>query len=343
MRSNIEFSLKRIYVVYVILFFLVILGYAGSIWYVTAFDGRIGWLSFGFVVILFTLGGSLVWTLKVKMDGIIVNVDGIVDRAINGQERVTGYEETNVSALENKIYRYVDITKTHEHNIENEKSKIKSLISDISHQTKTPLSNIILYSQLLGEITGLDEETYQYISQIKVQSEKLEWLIHSLVKMSRLEAGMISIQPELLPIVRTITQSVSQIYTEAELKGIKVTISCNPSINTRHDAKWTSEALFNVMENAVKYSEPGGHIDISVQSSEMFTRIDITDTGMGIDENEWNEIFRRFYRSKSVAEYEGVGIGLFLAREIVTAQGGYIKVSSQVGEGSVFSVFLPVL
>lgn len=343
MRSNINFSLKQIYILYAILFFVTIFSYAGSIWYVTAFDGRIGWLSFGFVVMLFTLVGSLGWMLKVKMDSIIENVDGIVDRAINGQERVTGYEETNVSSLENKIYRYVDITKTHEHHIENEKSRIKSLISDISHQTKTPLSNIILYSQLLGEIEGLDREIYQYIGQIKMQSEKLEWLIQSLVKMSRLEAGVISIQPELLPIVRTITQSVSQIYTEAELKGIQVTISCDPSINTRHDAKWTSEALFNMMENAVKYSEPGGRIDISVQSSEMFTRIDIADTGMGIDENEWNLIFQRFYRSKGVAEYEGVGIGLFLAREIVTAQGGYIKVSSQVGEGSVFSVFLPVL
>lgn len=343
MRNIDEFSIKRIYVVYVILFLLVILGYAGSIWYVTAFDGWVGWISMSFIVIMFTLGGSLVWRLKVKMDGIIVNVDDIVDRAINGQERMTGYEETNVSALENKIYRYVDITKTHEQHIENEKRKIKSFISDISHQTKTPLSNIILYSQLLGEIAGLDEEIYQYIAQIRVQSEKLEWLIHSLVKMSRLEAGMISIQPELSPIVRTITQSVSQIYTEAEQKGIQVRISCDPNINTKHDAKWTSEALFNMMENAVKYSESGGHIDITVQNSEMFTRINIADMGIGIDENEWNMIFQRFYRSKRVADFEGVGIGLFLAREIVTAQGGYIKVSSQVGEGSVFSVFLPVL
>ncbi|MNP50965.1 Adaptive-response sensory-kinase SasA [compost metagenome] len=149
-------------------------------------------------------------------------------------------------------------------------------------------------------------------------------------------------QPDVLPIVTTITKSVSQIFSEAERKGIEIKISCDATVKAKHDAKWTSEALINILENAVKYSDSGGHIDISVAGSEMFTRIDIADTGMGIEEHEWNLIFRRFYRSKRVAEHEGVGIGLFLAREIVTMQGGYIKVSSKLGEGSVFSVFLPL-
>ncbi|MNN31512.1 Alkaline phosphatase synthesis sensor protein PhoR [compost metagenome] len=240
------------------------------------------------------------------------------------------------------MYRYVEITKSHQESIEGEKSKIKALISDISHQTKTPLSNIILYSQLLGEVSGLNQETMQYISQIKLQSEKLEWLIQSLVKMSRLEAGMITLQPDIISVVPTITKSVSQIYSEAERKGIEIRISCDAAVEARLYATWTSEALFNILENDVKYSEIEGSIEIKAASSEMFTRIDIVDTGMGIEESEWNKIFRRFYRSKRVSEYEGVGIGLFLAREIVMMQGGHIKVSSQIGEGSVFSVFLPL-
>ncbi|MNZ88873.1 Sensor protein DivL [compost metagenome] len=337
-----EPSLKRVYILYAVLCSIVILGYAGAIWYVTAFDGRVAWFTFVFITVMLALGGSLVWTLKVKLQGVIQAVDDIVDAAINGQERITGYAETNVSSLENKMYRYVEITKSHQESIEGEKSKIKALISDISHQTKTPLSNIILYSQLLGEVSGLNQETMQYISQIKLQSEKLEWLIQSLVKMSRLEAGMITLQPDIISVVPTITKSVSQIYSEAERKGIEIRISCDAAVEARHDAKWTSEALFNILENAVKYSEIEGSIEIKAASSEMFTRIDIVDTGMGIEESEWNKIFRRFYRSKRVSEYEGVGIGLFLAREIVMMQGGHIKVSSQIGEGSVFSVFLPL-
>ncbi|MNI52408.1 Sensor protein DivL [compost metagenome] len=302
----------------------------------------VAWLTLGFVLIMFALGGLLVWSLKVKLQAMIRAVNDIVDGAINGQERITGYAETNVSSLENKVYRYVEITKSHKENIEAEKGKIKALISDISHQIKTPLSNIMLYSQLLEEVPGLNQETMQYLSQIKAQSEKLDWLIQSLVKMSRLEAGIITLQPNDLPVVSTITKSVSQIFSEAERKGIEIKISCDAEVRAKHDAKWTSEALFNILENAVKYSDSGGCIDILVSGSEMFTRIDIVDTGMGIEEQEWNLIFRRFYRSKRVAEHEGVGIGLFLAREIVTLQGGYIKVSSIIGEGSVFSVFLPL-
>ncbi|MNO39823.1 Sensor protein DivL [compost metagenome] len=337
-----EGSLKRIYALYAMLYFVTILSYAAVIWYVTAFDGMVAWLTTGFVLIMFALGGILTWSLKVKLSSMIQAVDDIVDGAINGQERITGYTETNISSLENKVHRYVEITKSHEENIVAEKSKIKALISDISHQTKTPLSNIILYSQLLGEVPGLDQETMQYISQIRMQSEKLDWLIQSLIKMSRLEAGIITLQPKDLPVLPTITTSVSQIFSAAERKGIEIKISCDAAMKAKHDAKWTSEALFNILENAVKYSDSGGHIDISVAGSEMFTRIDIVDTGIGVEEQEWNLIFRRFYRSKRVAEHEGVGIGLFLAREIVTMQGGYIKVSSNIGKGSIFSVFLPL-
>lgn len=343
MKKTTELSIKSIYKLYAVVFFFVVMGYTGALWYFTAFDSVVIWISLGLAVTLLILGGALLWTMRVKMRGMIGKVDDIVERAINRQERMTGYEETSISALENKVHRYVDMSMTHEKNIEAEKSKIKALISDISHQTKTPLSNIILYSQLLGEVAGLDEESSQYVDRIKLQSEKLDWLIESLVKMSRMEAGIISIQTASLPVVGAITQAISQIYSAAERKGIEVRISCDANVKARHDAKWTSEALFNMLENAVKYSESGGRINITTHSSEMFTRIDITDTGMGIEENELNLIFRRFFRSKRVTEYEGVGIGLFLAREIVTAQGGYIKVTSKVGEGSVFSVFLPVL
>jgi signal transduction histidine kinase len=224
--------------------------------------------------------------------------------------------------------------------VEAEKNKIKELISDISHQTKTPLSNIVLYSQLLAENNQLDDNIRGFATQIRSQSDKLDWLIQSLIKMSRLETGIISIHAAMSPVIESITKAVAQVYTQAEQKNIDITIDCDQAILASHDMKWTSEALFNIMENAVKYSDPEGKIHIAAQVNEMFIRLDIVDTGIGIEESELNNIFKRFYRCKAAREYEGVGIGLFLAREIVTSQGGYMKASSNVGKGSTFSIYL---
>lgn len=112
-------------------------------------------------------------------------------------------------------------------------------------------------------------------------------------------------------------------------------------ISLAHDRKWTSEALFNILDNAVKYTLEGGTICVTVQNWEFYVKIDITDSGKGIAENRQGMIFKHFYREEEVHDVEGIGVGLYLAREIVTMQGGYIKVSSAVGRGSTFSVFLP--
>lgn len=143
------------------------------------------------------------------------------------------------------------------------------------------------------------------------------------------------------PIFQTIGSSVGAVFSYAEKKNIQIQVSCSESIKAYHDSKWTSEAFINILENAIKYTPTGGKVDVIVIQYEMFTRIDISDTGIGISENEINNIFKRFYRSNEVSQYEGVGIGLYLAREIISSQGGYIKVKSQLNEGSVFSVFLP--
>ncbi|MEF2966757.1 HAMP domain-containing sensor histidine kinase [Paenibacillus sp. M1] len=335
-----------VYAVYGVLFVLLTAGYIGAITYFTGFDTAVGWASLLFVLILLMLIFALVRAMQAETSDSAVTLNEIVDRAISGrsQSRDTGYTESAASALEHKVTRYVELSSSNEHKLEKEKSRIKALISDISHQTKTPLSNIILYSGLLEETPGLSEEARGHVASIKDQSAKLDWLISSLVKMSRLETGIIAIRADLAPVLDTITLAVSQVYAAAEQKGIEVRIHCDSGVQARHDAKWTTEALFNLLENAVKYGKPsGGSITITVQASEMFTRIDVADNGTGIPEGEWNDIFKRFYRGKGASKVEGIGIGLYLTREILTAEGGYIKVSSAPGEGSVFSVFLPAL
>ncbi|WP_082691587.1 sensor histidine kinase [Paenibacillus rubinfantis] len=332
-----------LYIVCGTLFVLLVLGYplAAWIWAGEVFTPPI-WLPAGFAAALLIVAGSFVWKLRARSVAAIQAAYEIVDTAIAGRPRLTGYEETELSALENKVFRYVELARTREGQIQAQRSQLQTLLSDISHQTKTPLSSIRLYAELLEEIPELNEEAHQYAAQVKAQAVKLDWLIGSLIKMSRLETGMIALQTAVSPLIPTISQAVSQVYAAAERKSIPIAIDCDPEIQVRHDSKWTGEALFNLLENAVKYSADGKGIRISVQAGEMFTRIDVADQGMGIAEQEWNEIFKRFYRSKDAAQYEGVGIGLYLAREIIAAQGGYIKVSSRLSEGSVFSVFLPI-
>lgn len=333
-----------IYTIFAGMFLLLTAGYVGAVTYYTGLDPAVGWASVFFVLFLLLLGAALIWTMQREASFTAEVLSEILDGAISGRPRQTGYTESAASALEHKVTRYVELTGTHERKLETEKSRIKSLISDISHQTKTPLSNIILYIGLLEEAPGLGEEARRHVASIKDQSAKLDWLIRSLVKMSRLETGMINIRQDPAPVIETITGAVSQVYAAAERKGVEVRIQCDPAITARHDPKWTAEALFNLLENAVKYGKPsGGSLHVSVQANEMFTRIDIADNGIGIPEDERNDIFKRFFRGKGTAEYEGVGIGLYLTREIIAAQGGYVKVSSVPGEGSEFSVFLPAI
>ena len=130
------------------------------------------------------------------------------------------------------------------------------------------------------------------------------------------------------------------ILLNAEKKQIDVQVECPEHLDARHDRKWTSEALFNILDNAVKYTPAGGQIRVSVEGWEMYVKINIADTGIGISEQHQGTIFKRFYREDAVHDVDGIGIGLYLAREIVTLQGGYIRVASEVGQGSTFSVFL---
>ncbi|MDQ0193725.1 sensor histidine kinase [Paenibacillus wynnii] len=340
-KSKLIHHTGKINVLFSMIFILLVFIYIISITLVTGLDPRLLKLTCLFLVCILGLGAVWVILLRRQITSYMDNLDRMVDGAIHGREQLTYYDETSLSSIEHKLMRYIDISKANEQNLEQEKNKIKALISDISHQTKTPLSNIMVYSQLLSEVPELNKDTLHYVNQIMMQSDKLNWLIQSLIKLSRLESGMISLRMENHPVVQMIKQTVSQVYDQAESKNILISMTCDPSIEARYDPKWTSEALFNLLENAVKYTERGGKILLTAESNEMFTRIDISDTGIGIPKEELHSVFKRFYRGQNVREFEGVGIGLFLAKEIITAQGGYIQAASEVSKGSVFSVFLP--
>lgn len=264
----------------------------------------------------------------------------MLDRAIQGDYTETRYDESLLSAVEAKLDQYLLASAVSGRNLAAEKDKIKELIADISHQTKTPIANIMLYSQLLQE-QELPSEGREYTVQLTAQADKLNFLIGSLVKVSRLEAGILTLSPVLTPIQLMLDNVVAQVTPKAAIKNI--ILQQTPSTETAcFDIKWTTEAIYNIVDNAIKYTPDQGCVTISVSACELFVRIDIRDTRIGIAETEYADIFKRFYRSQTVSTTDGVGIGLYLARQIITDEGGYIKVNSSLGKGTVFSVFLPI-
>lgn len=283
------------------------------------------------------------WTAERIMD----RLDQMIEHAMKGEGIETEFDETKMSALETKLARYLQMNQTGKRELEEEKGRIHELISDISHQTKTPIANLMLYSQLLAEQSedsNLSASQKECIDALTKQAKKLNFLIASLVKTSRLETGIVSVTPKVQPIILLINQAMEQIRPIAEHKKIRITLEDSDleSVLVNYDLKWTTEALYNIMDNAVKYSESGTKIRISVIPYQLFCRIDIADQGIGMSEGDTARIFTRFYRGEAVREQEGVGLGLSLAREIVSQENGYIKVISELGKGSVFSVFLPL-
>lgn len=268
-------------------------------------------------------------------------MNDMLDRAINNTFSGSTYDETVLSALESKLNRFLMGSISSESNIAEERNRIKALITDISHQTKTPIANMMLYSQLLQEQGELSELSREFVDEITIQSEKLSFLVQALVKTSRLETGLISVKPLHSSVAELLLNSVNAITNKADENNITLNVSCEDNLQALFDPKWTEEAIYNILDNGVKYTPTGGSIWISAVAYELFTRIDIADNGIGIEEQDINNIFKRFYRSTNVIPYEGVGIGLYLTREIVSSEGGYIKVKSELEKGTVFSVFLP--
>ena len=172
------------------------------------------------------------------------------------------------------------------------------------------------------------------------QIDKLDFLMQSLIKMSRLETGTFTLHVEEARLSDTIARSMSTVWAKAEAKGIDLSAECDPAITVQHDPKWTAEAIGNILDNAVKYTPSGGKVAVTVRPWQFYTRVDITDTGIGIAEEHYNDVFQRFYRAQEAAGQEGVGLGLYLANGIITRQKGYISVKSKVGTGTTFSVYL---
>lgn len=262
---------------------------------------------------------------------------------------VTGKELTIEGELEDSLWgrtgtqlaKARNVFRKKEEESVREKERVKGLISDISHQTRTPVANIKLYLELLGD-EELSQNGQEFLEKIQGQMEKIDFLMQSMVKMSRIETGILQIHKEDKNLYETIRHAVASVIPEAAQKKIALYVDCEEEMIIRHDSKWTEEAVYNVLDNALKYTEPGGKIHIQAERQELFVKLSISDTGKGIAPERQAEIFTRFYREPEVHDKPGVGIGLYLARTIMELQKGYIEVQSEVGRGASFRLYFPV-
>lgn len=295
------------------------------------------------ILIIFVFAGFVI-SLRQYMLGILSQLSQVISALsdLQDQEVFSVLNDDMLSKLQTQIIKLSAVLKANNARLKKERDEIRSLISDISHQLKTPLTNLHVYHDFLQDQSITSEQRQEFTQNIHSQLQKLSFLLESLIKMSRLESGIIQLNPQIQSLKETCMVATEQVYHKAQSKGVTIVLSLVQDIQLEHDNKWTAEAIYNILDNAVKYTPSGGSVTISCLRYEMFVRVDISDTGDGLEETEINQIFKRFYRGQNALQQEGVGIGLYLAKEIVVRQGGYIKVLSKKGKGSTFSLFLPL-
>ena len=244
-----------------------------------------------------------------------------IDKALDGNLEITEFDEKELSKIKSKLIKFLYASQVKEAKINSEKSKTKDLIADISHQTKTPITNLSLYISLLE-----DEPKDEYLEIIKYELNKLNFLIQNLVKSSRLESDIIGLQKNqtnLKDLVKDVLREFKVILDE---KCIGINLK-DEDLIFNLDERWLKEAIHNLVDNAIKYSPKGSTINISVYKSYLNYNLDIENECKDLSEETLPKIFERFYRGKNSVSKDGLGLGLFIAREIIEKHGGNIRAS----------------
>ena len=285
---------------------------------------------------------------NIKHSNTLNKNDNKTDNALQERESIENDSVDLNKYNENLLCRINMISEKAERNmrinmrkIENEKENVKSLVTDISHQLKTPLANVELYNTLLAEEGISDEERLEFLETEGIAIEKLKMLVDSLINISRLEADMISIDKKEENLKECIESAISSVKADADKKNIIIKNEIKEDCILAIDRKWTTEAIFNLLDNAVKYTAPNGKINLSLDNGINYFALNIEDNGIGIDSSEYNDIFKRFYRSRNdiVQNEKGSGVGLYLVRKIMNLQDGNVMVSSEKGKGSTFTLY----
>lgn len=287
------------------------------------------------LVLILVLGAALLYGLiwffcRKKLHETYSQIEAVLDGYLEESDALppAPEEETRLSKLRHKAARLARQNRLDAVRSAGEKEAIQSFLSALSHQMKTPLSGVALYSDLLLEGGLSEEEAMEFLLRLRQGVNQLEWMLDSLLRLSRLETGAITLSPIPREIRQTILDSVEAARGLAGKR--QMTLRMHPFSDEElcHDRKWTGEALTNLLENAIKYGEAGSEIVISLEQLPSFIKINVSNRGEPIPKEEWNPIFQRFYRGTNARDKEGAGLGLYLTALVMERQGGYCMVHS---------------
>lgn len=252
-------------------------------------------------------------------------------------------EKDRAEYLQERLLETQNRSEKMEARLRREEQETKALITDISHQLKTPIASLKMSYEIEDSTELSEEERAEFIRKEREDVSRMENLLQAFVQMTRLETGMIRLRQEKNSLRETLKQAVGGVYMKALKKEILIETEEFPELVIRHDPKWTAEAFGNVLDNAVKYAPAGSRVRIQVSEMVSFVMVEIEDEGPGIPEKERGKIFQRFYRGeqKNVQETEGSGVGLYLTRQILERQKGTVFVKPGRNGGSKFVMTLP--
>ena len=223
-------------------------------------------------------------------------------------------------------------------NLKKEKIFLKNIISDISHQLKTPLSSLIMFNELMNTENISEKDRKNFLELSSEQLKRMEWLIKNLLKLGRLEAGVIKFNKDNNPLYVTINKALSGLVKKAEESKIKIQTEISKDIYFNHDMDWTAEALSNILKNAIEHIKENGEIKVIAEETPLSVSIKIIDNGVGIPKEILGKVFERFYKGENSVNPNSIGIGLSLCKSIIESQNGSVNVKSKVDKGTEFEI-----
>ncbi|MBD8070627.1 sensor histidine kinase [Bacillus sp. PS06] len=245
--------------------------------------------------------------------------------------------EGELSILKSDIYKVTNMLSEHSSYLEQDKVKLTNAISDISHQLKTPLTSMMVMADLLSDKKLDEAKRTEFTHHIRIQLERMEWLVSSLLKLSKMDAGTIVFKKNQVYVNEVIQRAVEPVLIPMDIKQQNLKVTGENSVSFIGDLNWTTEAIINILKNCVEHTKEGGEISITFSENALFTEITIKDNGKGIAREDLPYIFKRFYKGKNAGE-DSVGIGLAMAYSIITSQQGDIEVKSETGKGTAFQL-----
>ena len=268
----------------------------------------------------------------------IKQIDKYIKDILNNKDTfdIRDYNEDELSKLKNDIYKITMLLKEEKENTLSEKKNLEVILSDISHQIKTPLTSMYVINDLLLDDNLDKKKRKEFLNKNRLQLERIEWLVTSLLKISRLDSGTIKLKKEKININNLIEKVVESLKIPIELKNQKLIINSPNDLFIKVDLNWTIEALINILKNAYEHTKINGEIKIDVLDNPIYTEINITDNGEGIRKDDINHIFERFYKGEN--NKESIGIGLNMAKTIIEKENGIIEVTSEKNKYTTFKI-----